>query len=300
MKSILFSDKDFGGAEIYVRNLKKRFNVDFISIKNNNIFSLLSLIFREDRIIFHDLRAALLKFLRPLSPDFIVIHGPGKIKLVTKLVVNLLRFLNCEIVLVSDELFSIFKFKNNLTLLRNFSSFVDIELNKSNKDFIYFGRLENSKGVDLLYEHWKKNIKDKTLHLIGDGKLYQKYRNAKIPNIIVYGSLPQADIKKIIKEKCRFYISLSMREGLSLSLLEALSCGLIPLVVNIPTQNFIQNDYGFELIDLELSNLNKLIFKYHEDTFDLISKKTVNNFSKYSNESSFNTYWKIKIQKNKL
>ena len=43
--------------------------------------------------------------------------------------------------------------------------------------------------------------------------------------------------------------------------------------MNIPTQNFIQNDYGFELIDLDLSNLNKLIFKYHEDNFDLISKK---------------------------
>ena len=62
MKSILFSDKDFGGAEIYVRNLKKRFNVDFISIRNNNILSLLLNLY-EYRIIFHDLRAALLKFL---------------------------------------------------------------------------------------------------------------------------------------------------------------------------------------------------------------------------------------------
>ena len=80
--------------------------------------------------------------------------------------VNLLRFLNCEIVLVSDELYSIFKLKNNLTLLRNFQSFSDIELNKSNKDFIYFGRLENSKGVELLYEHWKKILKIKNYILL--------------------------------------------------------------------------------------------------------------------------------------
>ena len=295
MKSILFSNKNFGGAEIYVRTLKKKFNIDFISMKNINSYDLLKLLVFEDRIIFHDLRAAFLKIFRPLSSDLIVIHGPGKIKFITILLVNLLRLLNSEIILVSDELFSMFKLKYNLHLLKNYSSFEDLQLGKNNKDFVYFGRLENSKGVNLLVEHWRDNVTDKKLHIIGDGKLFEHFKKMKIPNVILYGSLSQENIKKIIQKNCRFYISLSSREGLSLSLLEALSCGLIPIVINIPTQTFIKKDYGFELIDSNLGNLNELIFKYREELLDSISKQIVNNFSKYSNQKVFNSFWKKRI-----
>ena len=297
MKSILYSDKNFGGAEIYVRTLKTKFNIDFFSLKNIKAFSLFKLLLNEDRIIFHDLRAAFLKFLRPFSSDFIVIHGPGKIKLITKIVINLLRLLNSQIVLVSDELYSMFRIKYNLNLLKNYSSFGEIKLNNSNKDFIYFGRLEKTKGVDLLVEYWSKNINGKKLHLVGDGLLYKKFKSLNNPNIIVYGSLPQNKIKKIIKENCRFYISFSKREGLSLSLLESLSCGLIPIVVNIPTQKFIKNIYGFELVDKSFSNLNELFSKYNKDSFNLISKGIVDNFTKYSNESDFYLFWTRKINK---
>ena len=55
------------------------------------------------------------------------------------------------------------------------------------------------------------------------------------------------------------YISLSFREGLSLSLLESLSSGLIPIVANIPSQQFILNKYGFALIEKDLSNLEGLV-----------------------------------------
>ena len=41
MKSILYSDKSYGGAEIYVRKLKDDFNIDFFSIKNYSFFKLI-------------------------------------------------------------------------------------------------------------------------------------------------------------------------------------------------------------------------------------------------------------------
>lgn len=295
MKSILYSDKEFGGAEIYVRNLSKKFGVDFVSIKKISFNSLLKIINNENKVIFHDLRAACLKFLRPFSKDLIVIHGPGRIKFVTRIVVNFLRLTNSEIVIVSDDLYKMFNIKFRLTLLRNFSSFSDVSLNNNNKDFIYFGRLESSKGVNNLVDFWQKKIAGKTLHLIGDGQLYPNLIKLNNPNIIIHGSLTQNSIKKIIKEKCRFYISLSPREGLSLSLLEALSCGLIPLVMNIPTQHFIQKDYGFELINSNYTNLARIINGYSSEKYNFISNQIIHKFYRYSDEKYFYSFWKKNI-----
>ena len=56
MKSILYSDKSYGGAEIYVRKLKDDFNIDFYSIKNYSFFKLIHVCFSENSIVFHDIR----------------------------------------------------------------------------------------------------------------------------------------------------------------------------------------------------------------------------------------------------
>lgn len=300
MKSILYSDKDFGGAEIYVRNLKSKFSIDFISIKKLSLFSVLRTVMTENKVVLHDLRAACLKFLRPFSNDLIVIHGPGKFKSLTRIIVNLLRLTNSEIIVVSDDLFKMFNLKYKITLLKNFSSFSDISLSKNNIDFVYFGRLEKSKGVENLVDFWKKNMSLETLHLIGDGQLHSKLKKINIPNVIVHGSLSQNLIKKIIKDNCRFYISLSLREGHSLSLLEALSCGLIPLVINIPTQQFIMKDYGFELINSSLNNLINIIKKYNHKSLNNTSKEIREKFYKYSNEKYFYSFWKKKINNSQL
>ena len=259
MKSILYSDKSYGGAEIYVRKLKNDFNIDFYSIKNYSFIKLIYVCFSEKSIVFHDIRASLFKLIRPFNKDKIVIHGPGKNPRLIKIIVKLLSLTNCEIIMVSNDLFLQFNSSNKIILLENKSSFDNINLKLTSFDFVYFGRLEPSKGCDSLIDFWiNKKIK-RNLHIIGDGSLYNKYKNKSKSNIILYGPLEQSNIKKIIENNCAYYISLSFREGLSLSLLESLSSGLIPIVANIPSQQFISSKYGFRLIEKDLSNLEDAI-----------------------------------------
>jgi glycosyltransferase involved in cell wall biosynthesis len=259
MKSILYSDKSYGGAEIYVRKLKDDFNIDFYSIKNYSFFKLIHVCFSENSIVFHDIRASLFKFIRPFNIDKIVIHGPGKNPRLIKIIVKLLLLTNCEIIMVSKDLFSKFSYSKKIILLENNSSFDNIKLKLTSFDFVYFGRLEPSKGCDSLINFWINKKINKKLHIIGDGSLYGKYKDNIKSNIILYGPLEQRNIKKIIEDNCAYYISLSFREGLSLSLLESLSSGLIPIVANIPSQQFILNKYGFALIEKDLSNLEGLV-----------------------------------------
>ena len=291
MKSILYSNKSYGGAEIYVRKLRNDFNIDFYSIKSYNYFKLIHVCFFEKSIVFHDVRAALFKFTRPFKNDKIVIHGPGKNPRLIKVIVILLSFTNCEIIMVSKDLFSKFNGSKKIILLENSSNFDNINLKLNSFDFIYFGRLEPSKGCDILIDFWINKKINKNLHIIGDGSLYNKYKNKTNLNVILHGPLEQSEIKKIIENNCAYYISLSFREGLSLSLLEALSSGLIPIVANIPSQKFISKKYGFKLIEENLSNLEDLInnnlshvkikAKCEETKFLYKNNNTNDKFKKY-------------------
>ncbi|MDB4638251.1 glycosyltransferase [bacterium] len=292
MISILYSDKSYGGAEIYVRKLKDSFNIDFYSIKNRSIFKIIHLCFSENSIVFHDIRASLLKFIRPFNSDKIVIHGPGKNPRLIKIIIKLLLFTRSEVIMVSKDLYSNFNYSKKICLLENHSSFDNINLNLTSFDFVYFGRLESSKGCDSLINFWLREKIQKKLHIIGDGSLYNKYEENISSNIILYGSLEQREIKKIIEENCAYYISLSFREGLSLSLLESLSSGLIPIVADIPSQQFILKHYGFELIKKDLSNLENLVnYNLSQDEIRIKTEgiKTIYRNNNINNE--FKEYW---------
>ena len=155
MISILYSNKAYGGAEIYVRKLKNEFKINFHAIKDNNIYKLILLCLSEESIVFHDIRASLFKFIRPFKADKVVIHGPGKHPRLIKYIVKLLTITNCEMIMVSEDLFKQFNNFNKVVLLRNNSSFDSVKLNFENFDFIYFGRLEASKGCQILIDFWK-------------------------------------------------------------------------------------------------------------------------------------------------
>lgn len=297
MFSILNSKKEFGGAEIYVRKLKKKYNINFLSIKGDGLRAVLKKILSNERLILHDLRAALLKFFRPLKNDVVLIHGPGKNFIATKFIINLLQFTNCEIILVSGELYDRFHNKKNLLQLNNYSSFEEVKLEHKKSDFVYFGRIEKSKGCDALVNFWNENNLPQTLHLIGGGTILEKLKAIKNPNIIFHGPLSQEEIKLIIKHNCSHYISLSFKEGLSLSLLEALSCGLIPIVANIPSQRFVKSKYGFELIEENLNNLLSIInHPYNNSELKGISNKIKSVFLNLNDSDKLNNYWEKQIK----
>lgn len=301
MKNILYSNNTIGGAELYVRNLEIKYSVPFIAIKDidkKRVLSFVKILFSEDRLVFHDLRAAMLKFFRPLKQDIVVIHGPGKHPVLLKVLVFLLSVLRVKILLVSQDLYNnVRTIRNNKKVyIPNKSSFEGVSLQNNSMEFVYFGRLEPSKGVDKLFNYWKLNSHWPTLNIIGDGSLKKDFLRELPENVAVHGAQPQNVIKEIIADKCRFYISLSEREGESLSLKEALSCGLIPIVSKIPSQEFIQDKYQKQLVDIGSVNLKSIVEEYiskgNSELVDL-SSTVISCFKKESEDNSFDSFWEL-------
>ena len=160
-------------------------------------------------------------------------------------------------------------------------------------DAIYFGRIEASKGVDKLCAAWDKICTKGKLHIVGDGTLLEALKkDYGQKNIIFYGSKTHQEIEKVI-QLCAFYISLSPREGKSLSLQEALSTGLIPIVTNIPSQSYLTSELGLRLIEANLDNCEDVLSFYNESSIKVRSAlgKIVKEYNKQKPCSHWKASW---------
>lgn len=109
---------------------------------------------------------------------------------------------------------------------------------------IYFGRFSSNKGLQSLITAFaavKKQVPDACLHLVGndfDGVL-QGLR-ARITSTIhddsvwIHTGKDDAGLRAIVNG-CSFFVSASQYEGFGLTLVEAMSAGLIPIVSRIPS-----------------------------------------------------------------
>ena len=291
--NILWSDKSFGGAEIYVRKMKAQLGVEFIALKNSTFKEKLSLVKlllnRKNQFIFHDARASLLSLMRfYLCKDICVLHGPGKH---AKLNEFLFRFMACylkKVVLVSESIFN-HLFSNTFIVIENESSLMS-QANYQSQDAVYFGRVEQSKNVDALCHFWSKTAGTGMLHLVGDGSLLNglKSQYEASGRIIFYGAKTHREIEEIIP-KCSFYISLSAREGKSLALQEAMSCGLLPIVTDIPSQHFLQAKYSLKLVDPDLKNASEVLAYFKNNSKS--EKKTLGHKIKINNSQKAEGAW---------
>ena len=141
---------------------------------------------------------------------------------------------------VKNELLSIGVPREKIIVIPNGVK-VSKALSKSNKriEFLFVGRLIKRKRVDLLLEAWElSGAKEKSrLTIIGDGP--EKQPLVKIVNdkklsasVRVLGEKNQIEVFSIMKQSDVFVLP-SDSEGMSNSLLEAMSFGNIPLVSNI-------------------------------------------------------------------
>jgi alpha-1,3-mannosyltransferase len=120
--------------------------------------------------------------------------------------------------------------------------------NAASSDFrpslVYFGRFASHKGLQQLLEvfkHMKAILPEARLTLIGsdwDGTLKALQRQSA--DQIQDGSIsiePDLDDNAIFSRlsQCSFFVSASQYEGFGLTVVEALSAGLIPIVNRIPT-----------------------------------------------------------------
>jgi alpha-1,3-mannosyltransferase len=109
---------------------------------------------------------------------------------------------------------------------------------------VYFGRFAAHKGLAHLVETFevlRKRVPEARLHLIGtdwDGTMERLQLThageLKAGQVDVKTDVSDEDIVRTLKE-CSFFVSASEYEGFGLTLVEALSAGLVPIVSRIPS-----------------------------------------------------------------
>jgi len=117
----------------------------------------------------------------------------------------------------------------------------------------FIGRLVEAKGVMKLYEINELLKKKKTgteWTIIGGGELkellQQQWKNET--NVIFCSPATKKNLLEII-QKCHLFVLPTAFEGSPVSILEAMSCGLVPLVSDLPggIQEVVTSDLGFKL-----------------------------------------------------
>ena len=290
--NVLWSDRSFGGAEIYTQKLDHEFSSTTIALRGisfTDMFSLfVGIINKHNIYIFHDLRASLLNLLSLSRDNICVIHGPGKYPIITCSMIFFLSYITRNVILVSDSLKSRF-FNSRVKVVNNFSS-SGITAKLNSKSAIYFGRIERSKNLGKMISFWVSRNNNEDLHIVGGGsileELQKEFKNFR--NIHFYGPLNHSEIKKIANQ-CRYYISFSDREGLSLSLLEAMSGGMIPLVAKIPSQSFLHSELG--LPDAAGNQIDLLSAIDDLDSLDLNFIEKISDSVKHLCKSKFEKKW---------
>lgn len=134
--------------------------------------------------------------------------------------------------------------------------------------FIYVGQVTYRKGVHYLLKAFSDlETLGVTLDVIGsfnpNSSLYRKYKNKN--NIMFHGHIAHEEVKKHLMNANVFVFD-SLAEGLSLSCLEAMSCGL-PIIcsTNSGVNDFIYDGYnGFVVKPNDIDCLKKkIIYLYN-------------------------------------
>lgn len=199
------------------------------------------------------------------------------------------------------EYFKNWKLKN-LYLIENgidFQKFDKIQRKPQPGKFLYFGRIDKNKGLDLLFkglallknENWK-------LDIIGSGfednvnELKNLAKRLKISQkIIWHGFLSEAKLLEFLAQSHLCFFP-SRYEGFGFTLLEAMAAGCLCLANNIPTYgDAINNGQNGFLVDF-------LNYKEMAEKVKSLSKTPIENLiiiTKSSKKTAKNYDWENKI-----
>ena len=109
------------------------------------------------------------------------------------------------------------------------------------KNLLFFGSLEECKGVNIILEAWKLYLEGNTnlnLHIVGKGTLESAVREVQSQRCIYHGFVSESDLPELIRS-CDTLIYPSLCDSFSLVVAESLSCGL-----NILTNREIASNFS--------------------------------------------------------
>lgn len=173
----------------------------------------------------------------------------------------------------------------NKIILKPNSLQMSFDIVKDKKDYIYVGRLEESKGIFELLKVWEKLDEKYILTIIGGGdieeELKTKYENK---NIIFKGKCSREETLKSIS-KSKYLIQPSIwYETFGLTIIEAMSFGVPVIGYDIGTRgDFIEDGVNGFLSDRD--NLKSVIEKsYDYSEYENLSRQAIETAKVYENE----------------
>ena len=174
--------------------------------------------------------------------------------------------------------------KEQKVIIKPNSININLKLSNNKKDYIYVGRLENSKGIVELLEVWNKLDDKFVLTVIGSGHLdkilRQKYNKT---NIIFKGRCSREKTLALIS-KAKYLIQPSVwYETFGLTIIEALSSGTPVIGFDIGTRkDFIEDGVNGFLCNK--NNLKETIEKsFGYDDYDNLSKNALKKAGEFEN-----------------
>jgi glycosyltransferase involved in cell wall biosynthesis len=149
--------------------------------------------------------------------------------------------------------------------------------NNETLKLIFIGRFIASKGVQLLYEI-NQQLQEKEIKvewkIIGSGELESFVRDqwSRAGNVEFFKPADNEGVMRIARA-CDVFIGPSVYEGYGIALLEAMSCGLVPIVYELPVgiSSLLVDDIGFRIKEEGIHSFVEKIELLNEDR-DLLAK----------------------------
>lgn len=175
------------------------------------------------------------------------------------------------------------------------SSRKDIDIPNNSIVFIYIGSLTEGKNVIWLIDNFNRYRKDnEVLLILGDGPLYFECKKRECEHVRILGFIDEVSNYLEISD---IYISASLSEGFSISVLQALSLGVGLFLSSIPSHLEIFNDANIPIgtsfeddtFESDLARLRAIypslekdkIVNFFQDTYsaDLMARNYINLYN---------------------
>jgi glycosyltransferase involved in cell wall biosynthesis len=304
----------FGSEGNKIYNFCKNKKISSLMLKADpiliNIFPIIKKLMKSKIIHIHHTRpwiliSPLFLFRKKTIYSFHVSFGSGiKKTILQKLIIastiNYVSLFSKKIICLTNgqknhlAKYSLFKkkFKNKTIIINNFIE-SDTILNKKNKfnnKILFVGRYEKLKGIFDLLKITKKN-KKLIFHFIGSGKT-----NINGKNVINYKKIDNSKILRYY-DKCSIFILPSYTEAFPITILEAMSRGLVVLTSDLPGMKEIikngRNGYLFKPGDIDTINQKINYLRNNPEEIKKISQNNLIDIKKFTKEKQIKKFIKI-------
>jgi glycosyltransferase involved in cell wall biosynthesis len=162
---------------------------------------------------------------------------------------------------------------------------MNFDIQKDKKDYIYVGRLEESKGIYELLEVWDALDDNYILTIIGGGDIEEELRaKYKKKNIIFKGKCSRKETLHSIS-KAKYLIQPSIwYETFGLTIIEAMSYGVPVIGFDIGTRGDFIDDGKNGFISSKGKLKNTIIKSFEFNDYETLSKNAILKAKEFANE----------------